>query len=78
MFINKESDNMQTNMGKADRTIRILIAIAISVLYYAGMISGTTAIVLGIIAAVLVLTSLVGFCPAYYPFRISTRRKKGI
>lgn len=69
---------MQTNMGKADRTIRILIAIAIGVLYYAGMISGTTAIVLGIIAAVLVLTSLIGFCPGYYPFRISTRRKKVI
>ena len=69
---------MQTNMGKADRTIRILIAIAIGVLYYAGMISGTTAIVLGIIAAILVLTSLVGFCPAYYPFKISSRRKKVI
>lgn len=69
---------MQKNMGKADRTIRILIAIAIGVLYYAGMISGTTAIVLGIIAAILVLTSLFGFCPGYYPFKISTRRKTGI
>lgn len=69
---------MKTNMGKADRTIRILIAIIIGVLYFAGMISGTTAIVLGIIAALLVLTSLFGFCPAYSPFKISTRRKNVI
>jgi hypothetical protein len=65
---------MKTNMGQTDRIIRALVAIAIAVLYFTGMISGTTAIVLGIIAVAFLLTSIVGFCPGYFPFKISTRR----
>ena len=66
---------MLQNMGKTDRIIRILAAFAIAALYFNGVISGTTAIILGIIAVVLLFTSLAGFCPAYYPFKISSRRK---
>jgi hypothetical protein len=47
------------NMGTADRLIRISIAVAIAVAYFAGAISGTLAIVLGVIAVAFVLTSLV-------------------
>lgn len=64
------------NMGTTDRGIRILLAITIAVLYFGGIVSGITAIILGIIAAILLLTSLVGFCPAYYPFNISTSNKR--
>jgi hypothetical protein len=67
---------MKANMGTADRTIRILIAVAIGVLYYLHVISGTLAIVLGVIAVVFVLTSFVAFCPGYLPFGISTRGGK--
>ena len=67
---------MKQNMGTADRTIRILVAVAIGVLYYLHVISGTLAIVLGVIAVVFVLTSFVAFCPAYLPFGLSTRSKK--
>jgi hypothetical protein len=67
---------MMQNMGAADRTIRILIAVAIGVLYYLHVISGTLAIVLGVIAVIFVLTSFVAFCPAYLPFGLSTRAKK--
>ena len=48
------------------------MAVVIAVLYYTGVISGTLAIVLGIIALVFVLTSLVGICPAYLPFGLSS------
>lgn len=65
---------MKQNMGYSDRVIRLLVAIGIAGLYFTGTISGTTAMVLGIIAIVLLLTSLVGVCPAYLPFRLSTRR----
>lgn len=64
---------MQLNMGATDRTIRILIAVAIAVLYVLNVISGWLAIVLGVIAVVFLLTGFTGFCPGYLPFRFSTR-----
>jgi hypothetical protein len=67
---------MTPNMGTADRTIRVLIAVAIGVLYYLHVISGTLAIVLGVIAVAFLLTSFVAFCPGYLPFGLSTRSKK--
>ena len=66
---------MTKNMGTADRAIRILIAVAIAVLYFTHMISGTLAIVLEIVAIAFLVTSLVGWCPSYVPFGISTAPK---
>lgn len=65
---------MKLNMGTADRIIRPLIALGIAVLYFTGVISGTVALVLGIVAIAFLLTSLLGWCPVYLPFGISTRR----
>lgn len=67
---------MPKNMGLVDKLIRIGLAIAVAVLIFTGTLTGTLAIVLGILAAVFVLTSVVGTCPLYIPFKISTRRKK--
>ena len=66
---------MAKNMGNIDRTIRIVLAIAVAVLYFTGLISGTAAIILGILALVFVVTSFVGFCPIYAPFKLSTLGK---
>ena len=63
---------MKKNMGTIDRVIRVLLAIVVIVLYLTGSITGIAAIILGILAAVFVLTSLIGFCPLYTPFKIST------
>ena len=63
---------MKKNMGTIDRVIRIVLAIVVVILYMAGSISGTAAIILGILAVVFVLTSLIGFCPLYVPLKIST------
>ena len=68
---------MTMNMGTADRIVRTLIALAIGVLYFTGKISGTLAIILGIVAIAFVLTSLVGWCPSYLPFGLSTRKPSG-
>lgn len=59
-------------MGSVDKTIRIIIAAVVAVLYYTGIISGTVGIVLIVFAGVFVLTSLVSFCPLYTLFGIST------
>ena len=68
---------MTKNMGSTDRVIRLLIAVAIAVLYFTGTISGTLAIVLGIIAVAFFVTSLLGWCPSYLPFGLSTRKPSG-
>lgn len=67
---------MKKNMGMADRAVRILIAAVIAVLYFTHTITGTWAIVLGILAIVFVLTSFISFCPLYAPFGINTCKKK--
>ena len=46
------------NMGTADRVIRVSIAVAIAVAYFAGAISGTVAIILGIVATAFIITSV--------------------
>jgi hypothetical protein len=66
---------MKKNMGYADRIIRFLLAVVIAVLYFTGQISGTAAIILGIIAAAFVVTSFMGFCPGYLPIKLSTVKK---
>lgn len=63
---------MKQNMGTFDRIVRILAAIIIAALYLTHVITGTAATVLLVLAAILVLTSLVGFCPLYPIFGINT------
>lgn len=65
---------MKKNMGSADKIIRTVLAIVLGILILTGQVEGTAAIVLGIIAVVLLLTSMIGTCPAYLPFNISTRK----
>jgi hypothetical protein len=67
---------MTKNMGTADRSIRILIALVIGWLYLTDRISGVLAIVLGIVAIAFFVTSLVGSCPAYFPLGISTCKEE--
>lgn len=67
---------MKKNMGFWDRVIRISIAVVIGVLYFTQTISGAAAIVLGILALVFIITSLMNFCPLYLPFGISTAPRK--
>ena len=67
---------MKQNVGSADKYIRVLLAIVIAVLYFTDVISGTLAIILGIIGAALVITSLFSFCPAYAVLKISTAKKE--
>ncbi len=67
---------MKKNVISLDKVIRILIAAGIVVLFLMNVISGTLGIVLLVVAGVLVLTSLLGFCPLYWLLGISTLKKK--
>lgn len=66
---------MKKNMGSMDKGIRISLAVIIAILYFTNQITGVTAIVIGIFAVVLLLTSVVGFCPLYAPLKLSTLKK---
>ncbi|MBL4709713.1 MAG: DUF2892 domain-containing protein [Flavobacteriales bacterium] len=63
---------MKKNMGSADKIIRLIIAAIISTLYFTEVITGTFGIVLLVLSAIFVLTSLINFCPLYAPFGLST------
>ncbi len=65
---------MTANMGNTDRIIRTVSALLIGGLYFAEIISGTTAILLGVLAVILLFTGSIGFCPLYMPFRFSTKK----
>ncbi len=67
---------MKKNMGTPDRVIRTILALLVAVLYFTDQISGTAAIILGIIAVVFLLTSVVSFCPLYTFLGIDTTGKK--
>lgn len=62
-------------MGTIDKTIRLLVAVIIGVLYFMNVISGTAAVILLVLAGIFILTSFISFCPLYWPFGISTRKK---
>ncbi|WP_223550766.1 MULTISPECIES: DUF2892 domain-containing protein [Aestuariivivens] len=67
---------MTKNMGATDKTIRVLVAIGIFLLYFFNVIEGTLAYILMALAIIFVLTSLVSFCPLYKPFNINTGKHK--
>ena len=67
--------SMKKNIGTIDKVIRLLLVAVVVVLFMAHLISGIVALVAGGLAVVLLLTSLVGVCPLYMPFGISTIRK---
>ncbi|MBN2556370.1 MAG: DUF2892 domain-containing protein [Anaerolineales bacterium] len=66
---------MKNNMGGLDRIIRTVIAAVVVILYMTNVITGALALILGILAVIFLVTSAIGFCPLYVPFRVSTRKE---
>ena len=65
---------MKRNIGTTDRLVRLLAALILGALYFMGILTGTAGAIAVGVAAVLVLTSFLRFCPLYLPFGIRTRR----
>lgn len=63
---------MKRNMGNTDRTIRIVIAMIVAALIISGTLTGVWGVVLGALAGIFLLTSLISFCPLYILFGINT------
>jgi len=63
------------NVNSIDKVIRILLAVVFGVLIFTNQVTGVLAIILGILAVVLLLTSFLSFCPIYAMFNLSTIKK---
>ncbi|MBE3068408.1 MAG: DUF2892 domain-containing protein [Chloroflexi bacterium] len=66
---------MKKNEGPVDRIIRILVGIALIALGLLGVVSGVWMWVAYILGAILLVTGIVGFCPLYKLFKLSTAKK---
>ena len=66
---------MTKNMSKTDGIVRIIVALAIAMLWYTGVVSGVLLIVLGAVAAIFIITGFINFCPLYAALKIRTRPK---
>jgi len=67
---------MKKNMGTLDKTVRVIIAAIIAVLYFTKVIPGTIGIVLLVVAIIFLLTSLLSFCPLYTICGMSSCKKQ--
>jgi hypothetical protein len=64
---------MKKNLGSMDRIIRVILGIA-AILVALFITSGIWDIILYVVAAILIITAIVGMCPAYMPFKLSTKK----
>jgi zinc transporter ZupT len=66
---------MISNVSGVDRIIRVAIAVAAVVGAFAVGASSVLGIILFVVAAVMLVTAAVGFCPLYRLFGLSTKKK---
>ena len=67
---------MKKNMGTVDKSIRILVAAIIAILFFTKVIEGILAIILLIVAVMFIVTSFISVCPMYPVLGINTRKKE--
>jgi hypothetical protein len=63
----------QMNMSKVDRIVRAIVGIALLLLAIF-LVTGVLQIIFWILAGILLVTALIGFCPAYKLFNFSTKK----
>ncbi len=55
-----------------DRVVRVLLGVVLLYLGWAGVVTGTPGVVFKIVGFLPLLTGLIGWCPAYALFGLST------
>jgi hypothetical protein len=63
---------MAINVGPEDRVVRIVAGLGLGVLIYFGHLEGVTAIVVGLIAAYLLITGVLRMCLLYKMIGVDT------
>jgi hypothetical protein len=65
---------MKQNMGSTDRIIRAIAGLVLLALYFLLPLSGVVGTLALVLAAILLVTAAIAFCPLYVPFKFNTRR----
>jgi uncharacterized membrane protein YkgB len=69
-----ERNIVKQNISGTDRIIRIILAALLALGAWMAGVGSAGGIILLILAAVMLVTSVVGFCPLYSIFKFSTKR----
>ena len=64
---------LQLNEAPIDRVIRIVLGIALAGVALAGAVTAPWLYVAWVVAALALVTGIVGFCPLYALLRVSTK-----
>jgi len=68
---------MKPNVGTTDKIIRLALAVLALILYFfTSFGTGVMGIILLVVAGLLVVTSLINFCPLYFVLRLKTNNKE--
>jgi hypothetical protein len=62
-----------TNESNLDRVIRIVLGVALAAVALGGVVSAPLLYVTWVLAAILLITGIVGFCPLYAILRTGTK-----
>ena len=65
---------LMTNESLIDRIVRVGLGVGLAVLLVAGVVAAPLLYVAWVVAAIALVTGIVGFCPLYALLRISTKR----
>ena len=65
----------QNNESSIDRAVRIVLGIALAAVALGGAVSAPLLYGVWIVAAIALVTGIVGFCPLYALLRVSTKSK---
>lgn len=63
---------MKKNMSSTDKIIRLIVSAIMVTLYLTNTVDGVLGIILLVLAGIFTFTSIIGFCPLYAIFGIST------
>ena len=66
---------LEINEAPIDRAIRIVAGIALAAVALGGAASSPLLYVVWVVAAIALVTGIVGFCPLYALLRVSTKSK---
>ncbi len=67
---------MRKNVGRIDRIIRTVAAIALVILLLTGKITGGAVYLFGFAALILLFTGTTSFCPCYVRMNINTNQNR--
>jgi mannose/fructose/N-acetylgalactosamine-specific phosphotransferase system component IID len=66
--------NLSLNESPMDRVVRIVLGIGLAGLALTGFVTAPVLYLVWVVAAIALVTGIVGFCPLYALFRIGTKR----